>query len=483
MKSLVFSFLTTFALGAIPEHEVTSLPGWTGPLKSKHYSGYIPVGNLSGTPGYIHYWFIESEKDPVNDPVVYWTNGGPGGSGISTGLLTEMGQVALNDNSKNADGSLKVLYNPYSWSRVANTLYVSQPKGVGFSYCEDETKECVNNDLTAAQDAYDFFINWFNKYPEYKKNDFYLTAESYGGIYIPMFMDQIDKNGGVDNFKGAAIGDGCWGNEVGLCAFSTGKAQQIQVEFFHGHAMYDQPLYNSLQTNCGNFSNSDVKQPKCLADLAEMNLKIGSFNIYNVYDTCANDQTFRTLAEYNSALSTGTVFVKDENVHNAVPHPQLSSSPVLGGGLNDYSCGGQTFSAQWLNQPDVAKALHVKTGTKGMRYEKGPMNVSGDLRPLYKKLIQKYRMLIYSGDTDGCVPEWGTEEWVRELGFPVKKDWRPWKSQHENTTVQQRAGYAIDYDVNDFKLVTVQGAGHMIPTFKPHFALTMITKFLNNEEF
>ena len=35
---------------------------------------------------------------------------------------------------------------------------------------------------------------------------------------------------------------------------------------------------------------------------------------------------------------------------------------------------------------------------------KGPMEISGDLRPLYAKLIPKYRMLIYSGDTDGCVP-------------------------------------------------------------------------------
>jgi len=41
----------------------------------------------------------------------------------------------------------------------------------------------------------------------------------------------------------------------------------------------------------------------------------------------------------------------------------------------------------------------------------------------------------------------------------------------------------VDFDVNDFKLVTVQGAGHMIPTYKPDFALTMITKFLKNEDF
>ena len=65
------------ASGFIAEHEITPemLPGWTGALPSRMYSGYIPTGNISGVPGFIHYWFIESQRDPANDPVVYWTNG------------------------------------------------------------------------------------------------------------------------------------------------------------------------------------------------------------------------------------------------------------------------------------------------------------------------------------------------------------------------------------------------------------------------
>ena len=136
------------------------LPGYAdGQLKSKHYSGYIPVGNLSGSAGFIHYWFIESENDPAKDPIVYWTNGGPGGSGISTGLLTELGQIHVNDDSfDNSTSAIKSFYNPYSWSRVANMLFVSQPKGVGFSYCSNQSAKCVNNDVTASQDAYELLV-------------------------------------------------------------------------------------------------------------------------------------------------------------------------------------------------------------------------------------------------------------------------------------------------------------------------------------
>ena len=118
------------ARGFIAEHEVTSLPGFDGPLPSKHFSGYLPVGKTSGVPGFIHYWLILSENAPATDPLVYWTNGGPGGSGINSGLLTEMGQIHANEDSF-VDGSdeIKVFYNPYSWSQVASTIYVSQVGG------------------------------------------------------------------------------------------------------------------------------------------------------------------------------------------------------------------------------------------------------------------------------------------------------------------------------------------------------------------
>ena len=53
------------ARGFIAEHEVTSLPGFDGPLPSKHFSGYLPVGKTSGVPGFIHYWLILSENAPA----------------------------------------------------------------------------------------------------------------------------------------------------------------------------------------------------------------------------------------------------------------------------------------------------------------------------------------------------------------------------------------------------------------------------------
>jgi hypothetical protein len=45
----------------------------------------------------------------------YWTNGGPGGSGINNGLLVEMGLVHLDETSNTS-----LIINPYAWSKVVN---------------------------------------------------------------------------------------------------------------------------------------------------------------------------------------------------------------------------------------------------------------------------------------------------------------------------------------------------------------------------
>lgn len=271
-----------------------------------------------------------------------------------------------------------------------------------------------------------------------------------------------------------------------MCAFSTGKSKQITTEFFYGHAMISQTLYNAISAACLTFTDADVQKPACATLLQQMNDVVGQFDIYNIYDTCGGEGNARTMQDYHKRLSQPSVVVDDDT--STLPHPQLGPSRTppgeVSGAVNDYACGGGAMAEQWLAQDSVAKALHVTPGKGGMHYTWGPTNISGDLRPLYKRLAQKYRLLIYSGDTDACVPYWGTEEWTRELGFPVKKDWHPWHAQHLSRAGLQRAGYAIEYDTpTNFKFVTIQGAGHLVPMYKPHFALRMITNFLNGSDF
>jgi len=85
----------------------------------------------------------------------------------------------------------------------------------------------------------------------------------------------LDSLSAKINFQGAAIGNGCWGNTVGTCAFSSPEAQQISADFYFGHGMYSQELRTQMLNTCGDFSSLS---PKCVAKLAQMEVQIGTFD-------------------------------------------------------------------------------------------------------------------------------------------------------------------------------------------------------------
>jgi len=68
---VAFALLACNTFAAVKEDEIKELPGWSGPLPSRQWSGYLTVSGDHGDKKY-HYWFAESEGSPKNDPVALW---------------------------------------------------------------------------------------------------------------------------------------------------------------------------------------------------------------------------------------------------------------------------------------------------------------------------------------------------------------------------------------------------------------------------
>lgn len=96
---------------------------------------------------------------------------------------------------------------------------------------------------------------------------------------------------------------------------------------------------------------------------------------------------------------------------------------------------------------------------------------------IWESLKGQYRMLKYSGDTDGAVPLIGTRNWINSLGRDIIETWRPFYVADSNTT-QHLAGYIEVYD--GLTLGTVHGAGHMTPQYKPAESYHLIFNWLKN---
>ena len=153
---------------------ITGLPGLTYDPGFQQYAGYLTVDAEHQRK--LFYWYVESQNDPETDPVVFWTNGGPGCSGL-LGFGTEHGPFFISET-----GDLTP--NPYSWNSLANMLYIEQPAGVGFSYSEKNSDYSIG-DSKVASDAFELIVQFFNRFPERQSNPFYVASESYGGHYMP----------------------------------------------------------------------------------------------------------------------------------------------------------------------------------------------------------------------------------------------------------------------------------------------------------
>ena len=172
---LIFLVAAVAVFGAPQEDLIQDLPGLNWATTYSQWSGFL---NITDKGHYLHYWFVQSQNDPTNDPVTVfytvtfiktkkqknkhqnkktqkairknanqyfifcknkqkqtknknkkrqlWLNGGPGCSSLD-GLFYENGPFHVTDNA--------TLYNnPYAWNLVSNVLYIEAPIGVGYSY-------------------------------------------------------------------------------------------------------------------------------------------------------------------------------------------------------------------------------------------------------------------------------------------------------------------------------------------------------------
>ncbi|CCM06577.1 uncharacterized protein FIBRA_08855 [Fibroporia radiculosa] len=138
------------------------------------WAGLLPISSDPDETRKLFFWFFPPGPEGSLDDLILWLNGGPGCSSMD-GLLQENGPISWQA------GEAYPTPNEYSWTNLSSILWVDQPVGTGYSV---GTPDVTNEDEVAAQ-LVGFFQQFLEVFSELKGKNFYLSGESYAGMYVP----------------------------------------------------------------------------------------------------------------------------------------------------------------------------------------------------------------------------------------------------------------------------------------------------------
>ncbi|KAJ6352634.1 hypothetical protein OIU76_001797 [Salix suchowensis] len=343
-----------------------------------------------------------------------------------------------------------------SWNRASNLLFVESPAGVGWSY-SNTTSDYTTGDAKTAKDMHTFFLKWYEKFPEFKSRELFLTGESYAGHYIPQLAEVLlDHNAQSTDFKfnikGVAIGNPL---------LRLDRDVPATYEFFWSHGMISDEIGLKIMNEC-DFDDYTFANP------------------HNVTDTC-ND----AISQANSIIGD---YINSYDVILDVCYPSIVNQELrLRKMATKMSVGVDvcmTYERRfYLNLPEVQKALHANRTKLPYRwfmcsdvlnysYTDGNINIL----PILKKIIQNHiPVWVFSGDQDSVVPLLGSRTLVRELAqdleFKITVPYGAWF--HKG----QVGGWATEYG-NLLTFATVRAAAHMVPYAQPSRALHLFSSFV-----
>ncbi|XP_010694765.2 serine carboxypeptidase-like 40 [Beta vulgaris subsp. vulgaris] len=411
---------------------IVKLPGQP-PVNFTQYGGYVTVDSKAGKAFY--YYFVEAPKNKNSLPLLLWLNGGPGCSSLAYGAMEELGPFRVKSDGKT------LFRNKFAWNHAANVLFLESPAGVGFSYSNSTSDYDSNGDSKTAAENYIFLLNWFERFPEYKGRDFYISGESYAGHYVPQLAHAIlqhntNTNNSIINLKGIIIGNAVINDETDL---------KGMYEYFWTHALISDEVKDDLTKHCDFTPNAINQSVECSLAADQVEVDTQYLDIYNIYAPVCHSSN---LTVKPKKLTPDLDPCSDHYVH------------------------------AYLNSPEVQKALHANVTKLSHDWEPCSSIISkwsdspSTVIPLLKELMTKgLRVWIFSGDTDGRIPVTSTRQSLNKMGLSIKTKWHPWFIKGEV------GGYTQVYEGN-LTFATVRGAGHQVPSFQPLRALALISHFL-----
>ena len=377
------------------------------------------------------YWFVECDHGnvPGKTPLLLWFNGGPGASSL-TGLLAEkLGPQSITPNGTLTD-------NPDRITKRYHLLTLDNPVGSGYS--STASGAYVTTEAEVRTQAVQALRVFFDRHPEYRRNPFWVTGESYAGHYVPNVAWEVAINATEIPLKGIVVGNGMY--NMALQYPSVG-----------------QMAYGAGVIDAATLAEMERRQKACVAQVAAAPATAGAY--------CENVTVYWLF----SAAGAGELFYYDVGLADARFFDTLTAA-----------------MGRYLNRADVKHAVHAEGATWTQADEKGPVaaallrdwTVNSDV--VVDALLRRgYAAHLYNGvrDLSSC-NHLGNEAVLSALcgthaspcaGYDAARA-VPWPS------AQAMEGYVKT--AGNLTYTTFLRTGHLVPTVVPRAFATFLARII-----
>jgi carboxypeptidase C (cathepsin A) len=448
--------------------------------KVKSFSGYADVEKDQ----HIFWWFFESRNSPPKEaPLTVWINGGPGSSSM-IGLFQELGPCGIDSNGK-------VVNNPYSWNNITNLLIIDQPAQTGFSYSipipgyinsdgdvvplkngkcptdpelaatcgtysKPDEKLTSNSTSAAAPNFWKTLQGFMGVFPQYSRESFHFTTESYGGHYGPVFNAYIEK-------QNANLPAGAHKIKLETVTIGNGWYDPIlQYPAYYNFTVYPGNTYDLKPYNSSveaQLYNNTYGPGKCVDQLKQC-----AASGDNEYCNDADTFCYENVEDPLDDIANRDEYDTRELMPDPFPYE---------------------YYVKYLNTPKVQAAIGAfQNFTEGSNTVSDAFATTGDdaredgtVEALRTLLGDGIQVTMYFGDADYNCNWLGGQAVAEEL----------------NATGFESAGF-VNISTSDeivhgqvkqsglFSFVRIYESGHEVPFYQPLASLEMLERVLNGKD-
>ncbi|XP_075524697.1 putative serine carboxypeptidase CPVL isoform X1 [Dermacentor variabilis] len=362
------------------------------------YSGFINVDER-GNSSFLFFLHIKAQEDAGKKPLLLWLQGGPGKSSLF-GQFLENGPLGISSS-----GGL--FYRNHTITSDFNVVYLDQPTGTGYSF--NDKKEYRRSLNETSIDMMWFLRRFVRIFPEYNRSDFYIAGESYGArfaIGLSSKMLMAEKPRVPLRLRGVMLGAGFLFPLLDLIN-STDYLYYSGLLDERGRGIFAARLQEI------NASVTEKNYTAAAALIMHTVLNIGSRDRPTLFQNLTGFKHHGSIAkaERNEEVAAYYIYANSSIFKNKI---HVSTSRVL-----------DSRRSEVVNALAMGDALH-------------------DHQYTVEYVLNRTRVLFYTGQFDALFPEMNTERCFRELHWRGSEMFNRAERvfwHRENDTSQELFGY------------------------------------------